>query len=1018
MSQLKSCLLRLADVTLKAPPVDSPDWHVFWNDPQSAQEFFQLQSGELRYLRDSNVHNFGHLLVATARHLVELAGSVDSAGIDELQLLNCLRLLTKLLPFLFEDPSLRATERDLFWSGAQAPTAAGSAGSNSATVGSDSSEFGSSNDPSSTDSTKPNIDTQVNSTSSNDSTEVRYDNQSSSLTVPLGAQLVEVAVDLLFTPGFTLPEQTGVDKDNSELWEPGVGEVKEYEAPKIDLDSNRLEVLRFLHSACSQCVYLPVNDLVPQGSLYLTWLVTRTPKLQLLKLISSLVNITCRSTKVNSSSSANEDGLEFEVVAFRELRTIFVTHSIQLLTLMLVYPIPKKDAAILEKYLNGSKPVNLARYYCGRLYKSSELTLLIRGILNPQMRLLENSGASSSFSTWMKAKLNANEPSIWSVELLQLLWEFYQCNKKFRTCICQNYGPRLVVALLYNVWAYRNNDKYKSFVRLSAYMMLFLASDPAIRDHLLDHVDTTFYQGLPQNYKLAAPPTTYRDFLVSQICTIINSECPSVLCPTLVELLYNFVPLAALYTDKQGTPTQNRRISQRDLSSGQTPRLELSYAASSNLIQTVARLSNVPFLSHSTTNIDLLALLLRAICHSICRIPNNSLILLYVLSKSITVLENVHKSIAEVSDKLQDDPDDESSTTSVDDSSLSRQSTRESVVSQRIPPPAPFSSGSVSSQGSGSTRRSTLSEEEIELIQGLSIEGDDFADDPDDDEHDDEIDPLDTDIVYPHPPVGMSEHAKAKKPLNASLEETWPGANSLRIITKMVNWLDSHLAGAEHLLDASAVINRIAGFGPSTYIKQQKIPAEYDQTHTTFEPLRFAWSHLSLGWYEAMLWGSIYIAYRINKSKKLMNEITSSLTTIKRVSASWGFAGWNNTGNSPGNGSPESLSRYGSAGSSIDTASPFSGTGLDESKLKNMVENATVTSGIWSDTNVKLFRVSHKEQHSQVPQQQLSRMNSNVSMDSVADPLRRRYSQQIRRTTLPSLSPQTSHRDSVSQRSP
>ena len=488
----KAALYRLSDATELVPLEDKAFWSAYWTLPVSADTIFSsVSSNDIRYIRDSNLGNFCNLLRALSFHVIHLASkkSVPLNVFPTKELLTSVRILTKLMPYLYEMETLIPVEREIFWTLNNAPASLVKADSpadctsTSATVGTASPGLSSSDDPSSSDSTKVNVDFKQKSSSSNESTKARFDNQTASQLHPLGPQLILAAINLLFTAGFTTPLPDGVDSasyamNNVDftLWEDGIGSQtvasgsagSQYEPPSIDLDTHRLELIRLLLSLCSQCVYETVPTIVAEGSPFLSFLVSSVPKLQLLALLSSLINVACRSARTNSTSITNENGLIFEIADYRELRSLFVANSMQLLCLMLIYPLPKQHA----KYVSGTS--NLARYYCGRIYKIEEVVLLAEGFLRPLIRPISPDPNSSTFSNWMKSKLAASNTAVWNTEQIVLFWEFYQCNKRFRTFLAAKYAPRLILALLYNVWVFKNEKKQAQLCPFVALLDAFL----------------------------------------------------------------------------------------------------------------------------------------------------------------------------------------------------------------------------------------------------------------------------------------------------------------------------------------------------------------------------------------------------------------------------------------------------------------------------------------------------------------------------------------------------------------
>ncbi|KAG7814190.1 hypothetical protein KL921_000464 [Ogataea angusta] len=309
-------------------------------------------------------------------------------------------------------------------------------------------------------------------------------------------------------------------------------------------------------------------------------------------------------------------------------------------------------------------------------------------------------------------------------------------------------------------------------------------------------------------------------------------------------------------------PTTNRRPSSRDLATAQPQTLQMSYSTCSAVTQLVAKFSSVEFLSQQDVNLDLLALLMRSLCHVITRNPNDCAIWFYVLLKNKPIFENVIVSIRKVSETS--DCQDETEPASGSNS------------------PSPTLNAETS--------------EDDPLYRG----------------------PTDDSLIRPKLPVGMSFRAKAKLPLNAPLELTWPGLKSTTVVLDIIRHLEANVTttGA----DAASIINQINGAKMAEFVATLKLPNEYNPAKTKFEPLRFTWSNLSLGWYTSVLWCLIYNQLEVCKSKSVLED---SISAFKKVGADWGFGTW----------------------------STFN------SKSSTMEIHSLSPIGIWDGTDVKLFTI-------------------------------------------------------------
>jgi hypothetical protein len=104
-------------LTTKTQPVDASDdgfWDQFWTDSvTSVQDVFTLvPSTEIRALREESPSNLATLCYKAVEKLVLAADSSCRTQKEQIQVLNSVRLLTRLIPYIFEEPEWR----NFFWS--------------------------------------------------------------------------------------------------------------------------------------------------------------------------------------------------------------------------------------------------------------------------------------------------------------------------------------------------------------------------------------------------------------------------------------------------------------------------------------------------------------------------------------------------------------------------------------------------------------------------------------------------------------------------------------------------------------------------------------------------------------------------------------------------------------------------------------------------------------------------------------------------------------------------------------
>ncbi|XP_059235495.1 protein HID1 isoform X2 [Mustela nigripes] len=205
-------------LTTKTQPVEATDdafWDQFWADTAtSVQDVFALvPAAEIRAVREESPSNLATLCYKAVEKLVQGAESGCHSEKEKQIVLNCSRLLTRVLPYIFEDPDWRG----FFWS---TVPGAGRAGGD------------------------------------DDGENAR----------PLAESLLLAIADLLFCPDFTVQSHRRSTVDSAEdvhsldsceyIWEAGVGFAHSPQ-PNYIHDLNRMELLKLLLTCFSEAMYLP-----------------------------------------------------------------------------------------------------------------------------------------------------------------------------------------------------------------------------------------------------------------------------------------------------------------------------------------------------------------------------------------------------------------------------------------------------------------------------------------------------------------------------------------------------------------------------------------------------------------------------------------------------------------------------------------------------------------------------------------------------------------------------------------
>lgn len=875
------------------PVSDEKFWLVFWNTPRELADILDLiTSYDLHTVRDQNIPNFLLLVYVLAQEIVYFADNFSPR--KHLELLNCLRLLAKVTPFVLECPNYEdEIEPRLFWSKGFNPlhflSGAG------LTL-----DLAQSEDPEGP---------------------------------ILGAKLATSLVKLLFTPDFTVEDK---DTDGRiTFWEPGIGFSGKYSAPNAIYDSNRVEVLRTLVALISGTFYDKPSEVISKGSRFLTFLVTCLPKSELLSLVCSLFNLTCRSAR-----KPEESGLVYENTLLSELRHLCVSYSAQLLTAMLVYPIPSLSTThfLHDNHLtNVAKPLNMVRIFFGKLCKDSELIFMASHLLNIIRTPLSS----------MDEKSNSKVvPSPWALEATVIMWELLQCNKHFRSTLSDRLVLKLAPYLLYNVFAFFDNPGCSNLVKMSSYFLFYLSTEDCWTQALISPMSEQVMESFPLEFRLSSL-VSIRDFMIIQICTILGVIAPAgeikisthlqtFLMPTLVDILYNIIPV--VNENVQGTNEPARRMG------NENPKGGLSYHACIAVTQLLAKFSTKSFLLDSPRSSEMLALIMRSLCSAATKQPEASRMLLFTFLKNEKSYDSVWNVIYSLGNEYfygenmklmnvqETDENDENDEEEEQQSPLTGIPTRSSMTS---PDQQSLNSTTTNEDHFPGFRDSINNSLNNSLVSVLPEEDSE-------EEEEDEEKTLD-DALRPSPPTGMSLKAKEKLPQEASLSRAWGGNDALRIIITILIphmklllkdlWTNKEESGHDNF----SIVRQIELSNMLEIINLNHNQINYDfLPNTPFDKLLFQWSHLSLGWYVSTLYWNIHngpesIRKYVRNNTSLMANITSSIAVLSRFASTWSGIG----GNAPAKPQDQIIIDY--------------------------VERGLCTVNIWEGTNVKLFKIKPNE---------------------------------------------------------
>lgn len=238
----------------------------FWELPESSEDVFSLFSAaDIRRTRDTCLPNLETLVLAVTSRLFILRHHPSFPDPDlapERDALNCIRILTRILPYIYEADDLQAWEEKFFWGVRRKRSRKAAI---SAEVLFDESQ--------NEDESKP----------KNKADEYEEVN-------PLAEELIDTLIDLLFFSDFTVPRpQNSKNKVSYAIWQSGVGCNTSIGTTR-EFDNNRCEILRLLLTLTSKSMYMSATLLPVQGVKAITYIATCPDKQLVLSFLCSLLN--------------------------------------------------------------------------------------------------------------------------------------------------------------------------------------------------------------------------------------------------------------------------------------------------------------------------------------------------------------------------------------------------------------------------------------------------------------------------------------------------------------------------------------------------------------------------------------------------------------------------------------------------------------------------------------------------------------------------------------------------------
>ncbi|KAI4287979.1 MAG: hypothetical protein L6R35_002763 [Caloplaca aegaea] len=776
----------------RAIPVDDIYWTGFWKLPESVEDVFSLFSPvDIRRARDNSLSNVETLLNALISRLVELIRLPAFPDLDlapSKEALNCIRIITRVLPFLYEADHLDSWEDKFFWQRRKKLQKAGTGG-------------------------KPEVlfegSTSDGFEEKEDAAEVRVE-----YLKPLGEELIDTLIDLLFYINFTiLSTERSKKKVTYAIWHKGVGCNVSMQSSK-EMENNRSEVLRLLLTLSSKSLYMPAHTVSINGAKALTYITTCPDKQIVLSLLCSQLN-----TALRYNPSAWR--VPYDHVLYQDPKQVHVSYCLQFLLVLLLYPIPETGL--------DSPPKNFFRHFLGRLHRPQDFEFLVDGMLRTLNQPLQTS------SSYLPGSQKAVK---WAPEMLMLFWEALQCNKRFRSYIIDSErGTEFAVLVLFYALEYRNDAARQGVVRMCVFILQTLSTEPSFGKSL----NRAFLgqESLPLDVRIPDFSGTYADYLMMSIHTLMTTSKGKVdaIYPALLATINNLAPYLQHLNEK----------------------------SSIRLIQLFTSMSAPSFLLANETNYTFLQSLLEAINAIIEHQYSNNRIFVRMILKTRRKFEALRsltlESGQEELERLKQRRKD---------SSVSAEGIRSPTRSLR--------NGSLENVRSPQNTRTPSLSNVPEEDGTFTIGDDEDTDDDNEREHlatpaqsspsnhNSQTPSRSSSMDEPLPTQlkGMSEKARGKMPASQSSFSRHSSSTSLNshpatMMTPTVgfspspHWIDSWLP----TLPLHTTLTLIDSYSNNTTgVPPESLPSAIDPTPPRVH--LFSWTPLSLGWYESLLWGFIF----------------------------------------------------------------------------------------------------------------------------------------------------------------
>lgn len=441
----------VVQLTQKNQKIDVNDafWEQFWLGNQTLEDVFALvTANEIRSIRIDNPANLATLCYKAVEKMTQAVDNSCRTAAEQQAVMNCVRLLIRILPYIFEDENWR----DFFWS----------------------------NLPSSEQET--------------DKDQYHASNNAATA-IPLAQSLLNAICDLLFCPDFTVTatRRAGPDKvdelaniDSCEyIWEAGVGFA--HSPPKnAQMEKRRTELLKLLLTCFSEPMYkMPQQSDQPEEPNKWIAYFTSADNRHALPLFTSFLNSVCAYEPVGI--------VPYNHLLFTDTTEALVEACLQILIVTLdhdmVVHLQQQQQLELQRHGAAAVPMtspyddsygdNLFINYLSRVHRDEDFHFILKGIT----RLLNNPLVQNYLPNSTK-RLHCHQ------ELLILFWKICDYNKKFLYFVLKSSDVLdILIPILYHLNYSRADQSRVGLMHIGVFILLLLSGNYVISSALISIVN-------------------------------------------------------------------------------------------------------------------------------------------------------------------------------------------------------------------------------------------------------------------------------------------------------------------------------------------------------------------------------------------------------------------------------------------------------------------------------------------------------------------------------------------------